>query len=126
MKIFYDGQCPLCAKEMTSLKSHDTDHKISFIDVHSNSFEQDYPSINKQHALQILHGLDNNNNLLLGLDVTYCAWQTVKKHKWLILLRKQPIKWFADKAYLFFAKHRMKISGLLMPNQCDKSGCKLK
>jgi predicted DCC family thiol-disulfide oxidoreductase YuxK len=126
MKIFYDGQCPLCAKEMTSLKHHDTENKISLIDIHSSTFDQDYPNINKQRALSILHGLDSNNNLLLGLDVTYQAWRTVNKYKWLIVLRKPPIKWFADKAYLFFAKHRMKISGFLVPNQCNKSGCNLK
>ncbi|MBQ4847264.1 DUF393 domain-containing protein [Pseudoalteromonas sp. MMG005] len=124
MIIFYDGQCALCSREMNSLKKHDTNNRITLVDVHSDFFERHYGHLNKQSTLDILHGIDNDGTLLLGLDVTCRVWHLVGKFKWLQYLRKPPIKWVADKAYLLFAKHRVRLSTWLFPNQCDHPGCK--
>jgi predicted DCC family thiol-disulfide oxidoreductase YuxK len=31
LTIFYDGNCPMCAKEMGHLKKHDADNLISWL-----------------------------------------------------------------------------------------------
>lgn len=118
MIVFYDGNCPLCMKEMDALKSADKANKLDLVNIHSLRFEQDFPEISKQAAMTKLHAYDNQGQLLLGLDVTVGVWRTVGKHRWLGLLRLPGVKFIADKSYLFFAAHRMKISNLLMPNQC--------
>jgi predicted DCC family thiol-disulfide oxidoreductase YuxK len=123
MKIFYDAACPLCAKEMASLKASDKNNDIELIDIKNSDAMSPYPHIDPDYALQILHGIHHDGTVLFGLDVTYQAWSLVGRHSWLKVLRVQPVKWFADKAYLFFAKHRMAISKLLMPNQCKNGVC---
>ena len=40
MIIFYDGNCPLCAKEMQSLKRADKENKITLEDINKDDFEQ--------------------------------------------------------------------------------------
>ncbi|WP_241902410.1 DCC1-like thiol-disulfide oxidoreductase family protein [Vibrio breoganii] len=42
--LFYDGTCPLCVKEMTSLKKHDTSNQLLLVDIHAQHFT-DYPYI---------------------------------------------------------------------------------
>ncbi len=115
MKVFYDGDCPLCAKEMLSLKRHDHNQRIQLIDIQKGDFSRNYPGIDKQQALSILHGQTDDGKMYYGLDVTYLAWSAVGKHRWLKLLRIQPIKWFADRAYLLFAGNRNRISGCCWP-----------
>jgi predicted DCC family thiol-disulfide oxidoreductase YuxK len=44
LTIFYDGNCPLCAKEMQHLKKKDHDNLINLVDLHQDEFETLYPS----------------------------------------------------------------------------------
>ncbi|NOU50114.1 DUF393 domain-containing protein [Pseudoalteromonas sp. JBTF-M23] len=123
MKIFYDSRCPLCVAEMTNLKSHDTLNQIILVDLHSDNFALENPDIDREKALKILHLQDSQGVVLLGLDATYQAWKTVGKHRWLKLLRVMPIRWFADKGYLLFARNRMAVSKLFMRKQCTSQRC---
>lgn len=113
LKIFYDGLCPLCSLEINQLKTCDSNNQLSFEDIHAPDFVQRYPYIDQARANRILHGQVSDGGLIYGLDVTCMAWKTVGKHRWLSILRWPVIRWFADLAYMFFARHRSFISGLL-------------
>ncbi|WP_394172461.1 thiol-disulfide oxidoreductase DCC family protein [Thalassotalea litorea] len=124
LTIFYDGQCPLCLQEMRALQRKNTENLIYFIDINRVDFSELYPHIDLQKARSILHGEDENNKLLLGLDVTYKAWALVGE-RW----RVAPLRWpilrpVADKAYLVFAKNRFNISRWLTGQErLDCSQC---
>jgi predicted DCC family thiol-disulfide oxidoreductase YuxK len=122
MIIFFDGNCPLCLKEMCSLKRHDKHNSIELVDVHDSVAMSRFPRIDKNLALNKLHAIDGEQ-LLLGLDVTVKAWQLVGKHRWLRLSRLPICKPLSDAAYLLFAKHRMKISALFFKNACPNNTC---
>ena len=113
LSIYYDSQCPLCQMEMQQLVKHDQAKQIKLIDLHEPFFAQNYPHINIDHAMNMLHAETESGKMLYGLDVTCHAWKLVGKHKWLAILRWPIIKQISDSLYLFFAKHRNKISYLL-------------
>lgn len=113
LKIFYDGFCPLCSVEINQLRTYDSNNQLSFEDIHAPDFVKRYPYIDQVKANRILHGQLNDGEMIYGLDVTCLAWKTVGKHRWLSILRWPVIRWFADLAYLFFARHRNSISSLL-------------
>ncbi|CCQ10981.1 Cell division inhibitor [Pseudoalteromonas luteoviolacea B = ATCC 29581] len=123
MVIFFDGKCPLCAKEMAQLKQCDTQGAITLIDIHSKESQVRFPEINFERAMKILHGYNSEGKLLLGLDVTVAAWSTVNKHRWLKITRWPLLRPLCDLAYLLFAKHRMKLSRFLYPNTCSNNTC---
>jgi len=116
LSIFFDGQCPLCVKEMRHLKKRDRSMRLNLIDINGADFEQHYPEIPRQQAMQKLHGYwftNQQKHLLIGLDVTYHARRLVGKG-WLI----RPLRWpgiriVADKLYLLFARHRFSLSRLI-------------
>lgn len=123
LKLFYDGTCPLCVKEMAALKRHDHRNVIQIIDIYSNDFV-DYPDIDKSAANNVLHALDENKQLLLGLDVTYRAWQLVGKGWMYAPLRWPLVKPFADWFYLLFARNRYRISFWLTgTSRCMNRDC---
>lgn len=117
LRVYFDSQCPLCQMEMKQLKQHDHEQSIKLIDLHQQNFQQDFPHINVESAMAMLHGELNNGELIYGLVVTCQAWKLVGKHKWLTILRWPGIRTIADAFYLFFAKHRNKISYLLTGKQ---------
>ncbi|RTE86928.1 thiol-disulfide oxidoreductase DCC family protein [Aliidiomarina sp. B3213] len=107
--IFYDGQCPLCVREMTQLKLKDEAQRIQFEDILATDFSERFPRVNINDANRILHGLENGE-MLYGLDVTHRAWSLVGKGWMTAPLRWPLLRWFADKAYMFFARHRYTFS----------------
>jgi predicted DCC family thiol-disulfide oxidoreductase YuxK len=127
MIIFYDANCPLCNTEMQHLKQADPLQQIVLEDLNAADFSVRFPLINKEKAMALLHAQIPSGEMIYGLDVTYQAWKTVGKHRWLIILRLPVIRIFADLAYTFFAKHRQSISRFLMPNTaCNNNQCGIK
>ncbi|RUO28776.1 DUF393 domain-containing protein [Aliidiomarina sedimenti] len=120
LTIFYDGGCPLCVHEMRKLRKLDTQSQMAFEDIHADGFAARYPDIDKTAADSILHGKTDNAEMLYGLDVTHAAWSLVGRGWLTAPLRWPGIRWLADKAYLFFARNRYKISRLLTgQSRCD-------
>lgn len=109
LTVFYDGTCPLCAKEMAALRKADKKDAISTVDIFADEFAQ-YPQINPHEANRILHAIDQDGDLLLGLDVTHRAWQLVGKGWLYAPLRWRLMKPLADRCYLYFANNRYHIS----------------
>ena len=123
LTIFYDGTCPLCAKEMKALTKRDTHQHIRIVDIYSEAFS-DYPQIDAAKANTILHALDDYGNLLLGLDVTYRAWHLVGKGWLYAPLRWPLIRPVADWLYLRFANNRYRISYWLTgTSRCGNDQC---
>lgn len=119
LTLFYDGQCPLCVKEMTALKKHDSEDVIKLVDIFSDTF-LDYPNIDQAAASERLHAYDKNGALLLGLDVTYQAWSLVGRGHWYAFTRWPLFRPICDWIYIKFARNRYTISGILTgKKRCD-------
>lgn len=119
LTIFYDGTCPLCAKEMDALRAFDADKQILFVDVHDAHFRTNYSQIDFNEAMRVLHAI-HNGNILKGLDATAAAWRTVGKKPWVQSLRWPVVRWFADITYVLFARNRYRLSWLLTgQSQCQ-------
>ncbi len=129
LTIFYDGQCPMCGLEMAKLKKHDTDNQIELVDLHSESFQEDYPNIDFQKAMAVLHGYYQGKTLL-GLEVSHRAWTLVGKGIWVAPLNWPIIKQVSHWIYLIVARYRHPISNFLYKRvgigraPCDE-GCSL-
>jgi predicted DCC family thiol-disulfide oxidoreductase YuxK len=113
LTIFYDGGCPLCVSEMRHLCRLDIDQKIAVQDIHEKDFSQRFPHVDPVHADLILHGQLANGKMIYALDVTYEAWALVGKRHWVAILRWPLVKQVSHWVYLFFAKHRSRISKIL-------------
>lgn len=110
LTIFYDGQCPLCVREMKQLKRLDQHNQIAFEDILADDFRERFPQIPVPEANRILHGINEHGEMLYGLDVTHAAWSLVGRGWLTAPLRWPLIRWVADKIYLYFARNRYTIS----------------
>ena len=123
LTIFYDGFCPLCVKEMETLRRHDKDERIALVDIQTDAIN-DYPSIDVKEASRILHAIDQQGNLVLGLDATHQAWKLVGKGWLYAPLRWPGVRVIADWFYLRFANNRYLISKFFTgKSRCNNGQC---
>ena len=112
LTIFYDGHCPLCTLEMNKLKRFDKHNKIELVNLHEEDFALNYPDINIDKTMSILHGRYRGETLL-ALDVTHRAWTLVGKGLLVAPLDFPIIRQVAHQGYLLLAKYRHPISQCL-------------
>ena len=126
LTVFYDGSCPLCMREMQSLRRYDREQRLSLVDLRDRERLRHWPQIDRDAAMAILHAVRDDGSLVTGLDVTAEAWSLVGRHRWLKILRLPGIRVLADVAYRGFARHRYRLSGLLTGKQvCDSNDCSI-
>lgn len=124
--VFYDGDCPLCSFEIGHLQKHDSDNELVFVDIMAADFTEKFPQAD-WHAMNAkIHGLMEDGTWLVGLDVTHQAWKRVGKGWIYAPLRWPVISWFADHAYVFFARYRHPIAKLLTGKARCESSCENK
>jgi len=100
--LYFDGQCPLCAHEISVLKRLQTGN-LDFVDIHQLD-ESDDPEL-KAGLLRILH-LKVGDQWYKGVDATVRAWSHTP-YGWLL----KPLRWrlvrpYVDKLYSAWAKRR--------------------
>tara|TARA_B100001093_G_scaffold441121_1_gene442062 strand:- start:3252 stop:3605 length:354 start_codon:yes stop_codon:yes gene_type:complete len=109
--------------EVKILQKKDVQQKILFEDINQPNFITKYSFINKDRAGKILHGLNRDDEIILGLEVTYLAWSLVG-YKWLVAPLRWPVaRSIFRRLYFVFAKHRHFIARLFYgKTYCSNSG----
>ncbi len=101
--LFYDGQCPLCMREMEKLrplKSKD----LCLQDIHQVDDNEALPD--RDVLLRNLHLQTASGEFLIGLDANIAAWQGTSYGAMLRWLRWPLIRPIADMGYRWWAKWR--------------------
>ena len=108
-KVFYDGNCPICKKEINTYKRLSIDKNIKWYDI---SKDKDIPKvINKtqEDCLKILHVSDDNDNLKTAVDAFIEIWKKTSYFRHLVpLIQFPPTKLVANYFYKVYAKYRYK------------------
>ncbi len=112
LTIFYDANCPLCNLEMQKLKQFDNDNLIILVNLHQQNFTTDFPNIDPDKAMKMLHG-EYQGKILKALDVTHRAWTLVGRGTLVAPLQFPVVKQLAHGVYLILAKYRHPISNFL-------------
>ena len=110
--VFYDGECPLCAREMQHLKRKDHWGRIHLVAIQSEEMRL-YSHIDTHAAHKVLHGQLASGRGITGLDVTHKAWSLVGYGYVTGILRAPLVRPVADRFYNVFARHRHRIAALL-------------
>ena len=107
IKVFFDGKCGLCSKEINYYIKIAPSGIFDWQDI--NLLNDDFVNgdIKISDALKILHVIDNNNKLHLGIDAFIVIWNNIAYWKILAKVFSTPIiKQIADLVYTKFANWR--------------------
>ena len=120
--VFYDGKCNLCSKEINYYKKVAPDNTFNWQDVNIKSNTLINYDIKTSEALKILHVIDNNKKLHMGIDAFIVIWRNLKYWKFLAKLAALPIvKQILYLLYIGFANWRFnRLTHCIIAREYDK------
>ncbi|MFL2801617.1 MAG: thiol-disulfide oxidoreductase DCC family protein [Paracoccaceae bacterium] len=108
IKIYFDGNCGLCSKEINYYKKIDKKNIFKWVDIYTYDTVLKKYGIIKSEALMELHALDENGKMYKGVDSFILIWKNLSFF-WSILgilVSFYPIYIIAKFAYRKFAIQR--------------------
>lgn len=101
--LFYDGLCPLCAREMAKLGRLKSD-KLFLADIHQLPPDANLPT--RETLLETLHLRLPGGQFITGVDANVAAWQYTRYGVWLRWIRWPLVHTLARKVYDYWARKR--------------------
>jgi len=122
IRIFFDGQCPLCAREGRLLMRLDAGRgRIELEDIADPAFDAGRYGLDPAALEARLHGLLPDGRIVEGVEVLARAYEAVDLG-WLVAPARWPgFRWLLDRAYLDFARNRLRLTGRA-PRFCEADG----
>jgi len=119
VEVFYDGDCPLCQREISMLRRWDRHEKIRFTDIASPSF--DAGVVGKSHAdlMAQMHGRLPDGTWLQGVEVFRRLYAAVGFKRLAMLSRLPLISQILNLGYAVFARNRLRLTGRCTAESCD-------
>ena len=105
IKVFFDGNCNLCSREIKFYQKICPDNSFEWKDLYKMS-EKDFKFENLElgKCLKFLHVKDENNDLKVGVDAFITIWKKLKYFDILAKIISYPlIKQFTNFLYYIFA-----------------------
>ena len=69
IEVFYDGECPLCIREINMLKRLDKELRIKFSDIANAEFNMSEIDASWSDLMNSIHGRLPNGRLIKGVEV---------------------------------------------------------
>lgn len=111
VKVWYDGACPLCLREIALMRRLDRRGAISFVDVS----DRDDPScpIDRSELLARFHA-EENGKVVSGAAAFAAMWRAIPVLRPLgLLARNRLILGLLERAYVQFLKVRPRLQKLV-------------
>lgn len=117
LKLLYDGECPICKREICILQKKDSQTKIRFVDISSKDFLPfENNNIDYNKAMSQIHAIDDKGNILIGLPAFATVYARCQLLVTSTLLRIPFIKIVLEPVYSIFAKKRLWLTGRMNIN----------
>ncbi|MEN0111925.1 MAG: DUF393 domain-containing protein [Planctomycetota bacterium] len=118
VEVFYDGDCPLCRREIDLLRRWDRHQRIRFTDIAAPSFDASDYGKSMDELMAEIHGRLSDGSWIIGVEVFRQLYGAVGFDRVVPLSRLPGVRHALDLSYKFFAKQRLRLTG-----RCKDEGC---
>ena len=119
VEVFYDGECPLCVREIKMLRRLDRHHRIRFSDIADPAFSPATFGMTMKDFMDEIQGRLPNGQWLTGVEVFRRLYSAIGLKPVVALTRLPGISHGLELGYRIFAKNRLRLTG-----RCDDGTCK--
>jgi len=122
IEVFYDGDCPLCRREINFLRRRDRQSRIDFTDLQKLDFNS--PEVEKTYAelMDKMHGRLPDGTWITGVEVFRRMYDAIG-WKWAVTVTRWPVvRPLLDWMYVQFASRRLMFSGR---SRCSDETCEV-
>ncbi len=113
IKLLFDGECPLCVREVNFLKRKDGDRGlINFVDIAAEDYDPaDNANIDFETAMGRIHGILPNGEIVQNVEVFRQIYD-ILGIGWIYAVTKLPLVGkLADLLYGIWADYRLLLTG---------------
>ena len=118
IEVYYDGACPMCAREIAMLRRFDHVGRIRFVDISAPRFDADAVGVSPEALMARIHGRLPDGTLIDGVEVFRRLYTAVGFGPAVALTRLPGVAQLLDAAYAGFARRRLRLGG-----RCDAQTC---
>ncbi|QEG02363.1 hypothetical protein Mal15_64500 [Stieleria maiorica] len=120
VEVFYDGECPLCLREIKLLRRLDRKHRIRFTDIADPSFSSASYGMTTNDFMDEIQGRLPSGEWITGVEVFRRLYAAVGLKPIVSLTRLPGISHGLEFGYRVFAKNRLRWTG-----RCDDGTCRV-
>ena len=120
--IYYDGECPLCSREVAHHRDRTKGVGVAYIDIAASDFDPAAHGVDRVRVQEVLH-VKVGDVMLTGTDAVIAIWDAVPSLRWLARFARLPgIYTIARLAYRVFARVRPYLQR--RRQTCDAGSCR--
>lgn len=117
-EVFFDGACPLCKREIDTLRRLDRKQRVRFTDISDANFDGSDVGVGFDTLMARIHGRMPDGSLVEGVEVFRQIYARVGFSPLVMLTRIPGISHGLDLAYRIFAKNRLRLTGRCTTDSC--------
>lgn len=111
IEVFYDGECPLCRREIDFLRRLDRRGRIRFTNIAAEDFDSEGLGIDFNRLMAEIHGRLPDGRWIVGVEVFRRLYAAVG-WGWLVAVSRSPgVAQVLARAYRLFARNRLRWTG---------------
>lgn len=111
VEVFFDGDCPLCLREISLLRRLDRHQRIRFTDIAAPTFDPASLGLSFQTLMDQIHGRLPDGTLITGVEVFRQLYAAVGLGPLVAVTRLPGLAQLLDLGYRMFAANRLKLTG---------------
>ncbi|MFB9888055.1 thiol-disulfide oxidoreductase DCC family protein [Balneatrix alpica] len=113
LEVFYDGACPLCAKEMAWLAQQDRQQRLRLRDIQAVDFDASAEGLESSALDAQLHVRDAKGQVWQGVPAFVLIYRAVGRTSLARVLALPGLAPLWQWGYRHFARHRYRLSAWL-------------
>lgn len=113
VKMLFDGECPLCMREVNMLKRRDADAgRIAFVDIASSEYQAaENAGISYEKAMGEIHAILPSGEVVKNVNVFKRLYEAVGLGWVYGFTKYEPLRKAADAVYSVWARFRLQLTG---------------
>ena len=113
LTVFFDGDCPICAREISILNLLNRRQRVHFVNFADSRYDEAATGLARSDLGRVIHARRADGEMILGVEVFRAIWSAVGL-AWLARLSRLPfIDWLLIRGYDWFARNRLRLTGRL-------------
>ena len=107
LTVYFDGECPICRREIDLMKIFNRRERLQFIDFSTSSYRPTDHGLNQCDLGRVIHARWSDGSLISGVEVFRETWEAIGLGFLVRISRRPIINKLLVKAYAWFAKNRL-------------------
>jgi predicted DCC family thiol-disulfide oxidoreductase YuxK len=122
LTVFFDGACPICVREIALMRRLDRRRRLVCCDFARPDYDTASINISPAELGRVIHARWADGDVITGVEVFRAMWDAVGLGVLTKLSRLSFVESLVLKAYAWFARNRLRLTG--RSHACTGDSCR--